>query len=238
MDTGEKVCETLAHIDEILPIHANICAISSAVNLDIGYSGRPKALTDTGRALSLRQQRMSMLEQRNAATATDALQLAYAWNDNGIILIQMGEYEKAVPSFEESLKLKNKWADEDTIPWHFGETYKNLAIVQLSRGHFEEAKRYATKATALCARGVGEKAASTLKARFVMATVLLNCHDLSKALQLHKQVLASRREVFEDKHRLTKDSFNAIAVWRNSTRLFSSLLYPSAKEHQYIEQHK
>lgn len=78
IDTGEKVCDALAHIDEILPIHANICAISSAVNLDIGYSGRPKALTATEKALSLRQRRMSTLEQRNTATATDALQLANA----------------------------------------------------------------------------------------------------------------------------------------------------------------
>lgn len=126
--------------------------------------------------------------------------------------MQIGEYEKAVPSFEESLNLKNKWADEDTIPWHYGETYKNLAIVELSRGNFGEAQKYAIKATALCIRDMGEKAASTLKAKFVMATVLLNCHDLPKSLQLHKQVLASRREVFGEKHQLTKDSFYALGA--------------------------
>lgn len=212
MDTGEKVCEGLSHESEVHTVHANICAISSAVYLDIGFSGRHKALALVKKALELRQRRMRMLDENDKGTATDALQLANAWNDLGVILIQMGEYEKAVPSFDESLKLKNTWASEDIIPWHFGETYKNLAIVELSRRNFENARAYATRATSLSTRNMGEKTASTFKAKFVMATVLLNCNDLQASLLIHKEVLAGRREVMGERHQTTKDSFYALGA--------------------------
>ncbi|KAJ4307563.1 hypothetical protein N0V84_012646 [Fusarium piperis] len=215
MQIGEDVCVQLSNIPEVIPIHANICAIAGGVHAEIGFSGRAMARQKCELALDLRKRRVRELEQSGTVASDDSMLLANAWNDVGVVRIQNEEFEEAVPCLQESLRLKNKWESEDKIPWHFGETYKNLSFTHLSRGDFKKAKEFAHRSYNLCSRGMAEKSAATQKAKFILATILLNCGDIEEALMLHKEILIARQEIFGKAHGLTKDSlYNVGEVYR------------------------
>lgn len=189
VDIGEDVCTAISHIDEVATIHANICCVAAGVQQDLRSRGRALSLAKCQQALELRQKRVRGLEQENNLGKTDVLRLANAWNDVGVSMIHGEEFSGAIRYFEESLRLKREWVDEDSLPWHFGETYKNLAFVALSQDRIEKAKDYVRRARELCSRGMAEKSAATQKARFIEANVLLNAGEQDKAYQIHKQVL-------------------------------------------------
>lgn len=138
------------------------------------------------------------------------MNLANAHNDMGIIRIQSGLYDESVSHFEESLELKRKWTSEAEVPWHFGETYKNLAFVKLSQGKLEEAKDFASRAREMCSRGMAEKSAGTQRGRSVEATIMLNYGDLENSLKSLKSILKVRKEFFRLRHMLTIDTVYVI----------------------------
>ncbi|RDW58286.1 hypothetical protein BP5796_12216 [Coleophoma crateriformis] len=210
MDTGEAVCSSLKHLKDITTVHAHICAIALSIHADLGYSGRQRAYNYALKGLALRQDRVKSLKIVGIAQKVDFLNLANAWNDVGVMLIQQHEFEEAQLYFNESLRIKREWTTEDDIPWHYGETYKNMAFVELSRGNLDEAKTYVQKATSLCTRDMPEKCASSMKAHFIEATIALNSRNLLEALDKHKYIFRIRKEIFGDTHQLTKDSIFAL----------------------------
>jgi tetratricopeptide (TPR) repeat protein len=210
MDAGEEVCNSLSAINEVIPVHANICAIYGALLCDLGFSGRADALMKCEKALELRKKHIENLEASGKVEADDILLLANAWNDVGVVLLEEEKFESAMPYFEEALRLKTEWSNEDAIPWHFGEGYKNLAYIKLSQGLAEEAKSCAFRSTELCMRGRAENSATSLFFRFVCAHVLLNCNEIDQALAMHQDILEARNEVFGNTHPLTKDSLYTI----------------------------
>ena len=210
MEIGEEICSNLSHIDEIATIHANICCVQAGVQQDLGSSGRAISLQKCEKALELRQKCVRNLEQKSKLGMTDVLRLANAWNDVGVAMIHDEHFEGSKHYFEESLRLKRQWTTEDALPWHFGETYKNLAFVVLSQGQVSEAQAYARRASELCSRGMEEKSAARQKARFIEATILLNSNEQEKAFKIHKQVLQARIEIFGEGNPFTKDSMYTV----------------------------
>ncbi|KAJ3531246.1 hypothetical protein NM208_g8962 [Fusarium decemcellulare] len=166
-------------------------------------------------ALELRKRRIQQLEQSGHVASDNAILLANAWNDVSVVRIQNEEFKEAVPCLKESLRLKNKWELEDNIPWHFSETYKNLAFTHLSRGEFKKAREFTNRSYNLYSRSIAEKSAATQKAKFILATILLNYGDIEEALKLHKKILLARQEIFSKAPGLTKDSlYNVGEIYR------------------------
>jgi tetratricopeptide (TPR) repeat protein len=210
IDLGVGVCKLLDDDDEVAPYHANLLCIAGAIHGEIGFSGRERSLDVYERCLKLCQQRVNSQQRKDAVSIADIMNLANAHNDMGVIRIQSGLYGESISHFEESLELKRKWTSEAEVPWHFGETYKNLAFVKLSQGKLEEAKDFASRAKKMCSRGMAEKSAATQKACFVEATILLNCGDLENSAKSFKSILRVRNEIFGPGHMLTKDAVYVI----------------------------
>jgi tetratricopeptide (TPR) repeat protein len=210
LQAGEDVCTLLTDLPETIPIYANLCAIGGAVQGEIGFSGRAMAREKCERALQLRKQRVKQMEASGSLQVNDVMLLAMAWNDVGVVKIQSCEYDAALTDLEESLRLRRRYAVEDDHPWHFGETFKNLAFVRSYQGRLDEAEDLAHRACELCSRGMGEKSAATLKAQFIEATILWNSNKIKEALNMHKSIYRARDEVFGSKHMLTKDSLYSL----------------------------
>ncbi|KAJ3534578.1 hypothetical protein NM208_g7479 [Fusarium decemcellulare] len=212
LEVGESVCDVLAHHEAINLVHADICAIAGALHEDVGLSGRAIALEKCEKALELRQQRIRMLEEKGeSAVPASILQLANAWNDVGVVKLAYGEFEEALTYFTESLRLKRERTKEDDIPWHYGETYKNLALVKLYQGDVTGAERMARRSCELCCRDRPEQDASAQIARSILGTVLMNANKLDEALGVHQDVYETRKEMFGETSMHTKNSLYSIA---------------------------
>jgi tetratricopeptide (TPR) repeat protein len=209
IDACEAVCTALEHSEEIYVVHANICAVAGAFYSDLGYVGRERTYQYAIKGLQLRKAHM----ERSIATTperNDYLNLSNAWNDVGVMLLEQSEFEKAEPYIQESLRIKRQWASEDDIPWHYGECYKNLSYIELSRENLDEAKRLSKTATSLCTRDMLEKSAASLRAHFIEGLISLNSHHIYEALDKHKYVLRLRKETFGDNNQHTKHSLFAV----------------------------
>ena len=62
MDACEEVCNNLSAINEVIPVHANICDIYGVLRCDLGFSGRTDAPTKCEKALELRKKHIENLE--------------------------------------------------------------------------------------------------------------------------------------------------------------------------------
>jgi len=82
--------------------------------------------------------------------------------------------------------------------------------VQLPQGLTEEAKELARQAAELCARDRAEQSPSTQRARFILASVLLNSDEMQEVLKIHKGVLRAREDIYGKTHPMTKDSIYTI----------------------------
>lgn len=208
LDMGDRVCDELSGLEDINPIHADICAIAASVYETIGITGRQTSLDRCEKALQLRQERIDLLEARGETIPKAMfLQLANAWNDVGCGKLALGDGVGALPDFLESQRLKEAHATEDELPWHFGELYKNLALVNLYLGDLRGAAESVRRSCELCSRGRTEKDAATQKARSVMGIVLVNIPDeMDEALRLHKGVYKVRKEIFGEANPHTRNS--------------------------------
>lgn len=206
LDVGDSMCEELSAHEEISSVHANICMIAGGVHSEIGISGRALAIKNCEKNLQIRQKQLLTLQEKGSVGAADMMHLANAWNDVGVMKVQNEDFEGSLTPLEESLRLKREWSSENDLPWHFGETYKNFTFIRLSQGQLDEAKDLALRSEELCSLGMPEKSATTQKARFIRATILLNCGEVEDALRMHKQILNAREEIFGHNASLTKDS--------------------------------
>lgn len=196
LSMGERVCGVLSHLEEINPVHADICAIAGSVHETIGLSRRATALEQCEMGLKLREERIKLLEGRGETLSSSSiLQLSNAWNDVGGVKLSYGNFDEALPYFIESNRLKRKHATEDDLPWHYGETYKNLAIVKLHQGDAEGAEEDSRRSCELCCQGRIENDASTQKARSILGVVLMNIDKTDEALRLHRGVYRIRNEI-------------------------------------------
>ncbi|KAJ4300057.1 hypothetical protein N0V90_005306 [Kalmusia sp. IMI 367209] len=139
------------------------------------------------------------------------LQLANAWNDVGFVKLSYGDFEAALDYFLESHRIKQEHATEDHIPWHYGETFKNLALVKLHQGDKTGAEEAARRSCELCCQGRLETDASTQKARSLLAIVLMNTDKVDEALGLHKSVYKVRKEILGETNLHTKNTLYLIA---------------------------
>lgn len=209
---GESVCGELSHIQEINLVHADICAIAGSVYETIGLSGRAAALEKCEKGLELRQSRIQMLEARgDLITSSTILQLANAWNDVGVAKLTFGKFEEALPDLLESERLKKEQATEDEIPWHYGETYKNLALVRLFQGDGAGSEELARRSCELCCLCRDETDAATHKAGSILGIVLMNIGKMDEALRLYKGVYAARKQLLGETNLHTKNSLYLVA---------------------------
>jgi len=212
LDLGARVCVALSHLETINPVHADICAIAGSVHETIGLSGRAAALEECDKALKLREERLKLCEGRGeAVTRFIMLQLANAWNDVGFVKLSYGDFEAALHYFLESYRIKQEHATEDHIPWHYGETFKNLALVKLHQGDKTGAEEAARRSCELCCQGRLETDASTQKARSLLGIVLMNTDKVDEALGLHKGVYNVRKEILGETNLHTKNTLYLIA---------------------------
>ncbi len=67
MDAGEDICNSMSAFEDVVLIHANICAIAGGVHAEIGFGGRAFAMNKCEKVLELRQNRVGILDKNNAA---------------------------------------------------------------------------------------------------------------------------------------------------------------------------
>ncbi|TPX13511.1 uncharacterized protein E0L32_005982 [Thyridium curvatum] len=212
LNTGEQVCSSLASTEQISLVHADLLAIGGSVHETIGLSGRATALKKCEHALKLREDRIRLIEERGQViTSSTALQLANAKNDVGCAKLSFEDADGALPLFLESQTLKQKHATEDELPWHFGELYKNLALVKLYQGDAAGAEDLARHSCQLCCSGRTDRDASTQKARSILGVVLMNIGKGDEALRLHKSVYHTRKEILGETNLHTKNSLYLVA---------------------------
>lgn len=212
LSIGVRVCNELSHLEEMNLIQADICAIAGSVHETIGLSGRATALEECKKGLKLREERIKMLERRGQAIGPfSILQLANAWNDLGVAKLSYGDYEEALPNLLESQRLKQLHKSEEDIPWHFGETYKNLSIVKLFQGDAIGAEEMARRSCELCCFGRSETDASTQKARSILGIVLMNIDKTDEAFSLLKGVYNVRNEMLGETSLHTRNSLYLVA---------------------------
>ncbi|KAI0111256.1 P-loop containing nucleoside triphosphate hydrolase protein [Nemania sp. FL0031] len=212
LETGERVCNDLSHMEEIRPVYADICAIAGSVHETIGLSGRATALQECEKGLSLRQETVKTLQERGQdITVQGVLQLANAWNDVGVVKLSYGDFEAALTYLMESQRLKRLHKAETDIPWHYGELYKNLAIVKLHQGDTAGAEEDARRSCELCCSGRTEKDASTQKARSILGIVLMNIGKTDEAFKLLKGVYEVRKEILGETNLHTRNSLYLVA---------------------------
>lgn len=210
---GEDVCNKMPGDNEVVPTHANICAISGAVHAELGFGGRSKGVEKCREALELRKRRVSYLESINSTvTKEDGMLLANGYNDTAVVNLQQEDWTAADPCNEEALKLKHQYSTEEDNPVQFGESYKNMAIVRLAQGKVDEARDLAKRGYELYGKEIPEKSAATQKAKFVWCLVLFNSGEIEAAKKLAKGILEVRREIFGDKHQLVKDSLYMVGT--------------------------
>ncbi|KAF2972232.1 hypothetical protein GQX73_g1280 [Xylaria multiplex] len=212
LETGERVCNDLQQMEEIGGVYADICAIAGSVHETIGLSGRATALRVCEKGLKLRQEKIKILEEQGqTVTVHMILQLANAWNDVGVVKLSYGEFEAALACLLESQRLKQLHKAENDIPWHYGELYKNLAIVKLYQGDTVGAENDARRSCELCCSGRSERDASTQKARSILGIALMNVGKTDEAFELLKGVYRVRKEILGETNLHTRNSLYLVA---------------------------
>ncbi|KAI0536690.1 P-loop containing nucleoside triphosphate hydrolase protein [Xylaria digitata] len=212
LEMGERVCNELPQTEEIGAVYADICAIAGSVYETIGLSGRAAALRVCEKGLKLRQENIKVLEERGqTVTVHGILRLANAWNDVGVVKLSYGDFEAALPCFLESQRLKQLHKAEHDIPWHYGELYKNLAIVKLYQGDTVGAEDDARRSCQLCCFGRSERDAATQKARSILGIVLMKIGKTDEAFELLKGVYRVRKEILGETNLHTRNSLYLVA---------------------------
>ncbi|KAK0726164.1 hypothetical protein B0H67DRAFT_642481 [Lasiosphaeris hirsuta] len=206
LEIDSLVYKRMEDDNEIIPVYANICSVRAVLHGEIGYSGRSLARVAAQEALALRQRRVCDQEAVGVRSVVDYLLLSNGWNDLGVMLMQNEEFGQARPAIKKALATKEEWIDEDNQPQKFGESYKNLAYIRLYQGLVDEARDFGRRAHILTKKANGERSQAALKGKFVYGCVLLGTGDMAEAKRIHKEVLASRKDLYGPDHHLVRDS--------------------------------
>ncbi|KAJ8128432.1 hypothetical protein O1611_g5202 [Lasiodiplodia mahajangana] len=109
----------------------------------------------------------------------------------------------ALRECEKALKLRQEQ--------HYGELYKNLAIVKLYKGDTAGAEENARKSCDLCCSSRSERDASIQKAHSMLGVVLMNIGKVDEAFKLLREVYSVRKEILGETNLHTRNSLHLVA---------------------------
>ncbi|KAI9723948.1 MAG: hypothetical protein M1812_000666 [Candelaria pacifica] len=180
------------------------------VLVEPGISGRENGLKHLLESLNLRKKKIETPPP--GGDKTEQMLFANSWNDFGCIMLEYENYEEAERYLEHSLAIKKRLETEETEPFEFAETYRNLAIVWLSQGRHSEAIEQIERAALLIEGDKGEHCATTQNFRFHWANLLFIAGEVDASLAKHQEVLQARKNIFGNYGFRTRHSYYALGV--------------------------
>ncbi|KAJ4310486.1 hypothetical protein N0V84_010942 [Fusarium piperis] len=207
---AEDICHEVLDPNDPNPILSGLLAVVASFELNASPDSRESCLDHMRRVLDLRSRYLSDLGER--AQMQDGLLLGSGYNNLAWAYMTMGGFQEADLLLRTSLEVKQAWATEETAVFPFAECYKNLALVELSRGNADEAIALMTKARHMMKEWGGPGAGATMLFSFILGNMLFCVRDVRKALIEHLRTLRLRKENLSGTDPYVLDSYHAVGV--------------------------
>ncbi|RMF81915.1 MAG: hypothetical protein D6744_06590 [Planctomycetota bacterium] len=179
-------------------------AVQGAIRDTLGRSYRGLGLYE-----SAEQQLRAALELRQSALGDDAPETLRTMNSLGMLLVERGDAEEAMPLLEESLARQRALlgADHpDTI-----QSLSNLAAAYYLRGRFDEALPILDEALASATAALGEESDEALALMNTLGTIYGKLGRYDDSAPLLARCLNINRRVHGPEHPLTLSALNNYA---------------------------
>lgn len=206
LKTAEKVLDT-GSPDDAQVIRSDIHAMIAIMYDNTGITNRREALERRKIALSTRTK---IFNEAKQPTRKDQTLLYNSEMEYAISLLHYHRYRDAEPIIEKCLKYYQQWDTEAKIPFEYAKYYNKIALVRMYQGRFDEAIKLGFRGISLM-----ERTGFTLfesRFKFDVGCIILQSGDLKRALKVHKEILAQRREKLGQTNELTLHSIYAIGA--------------------------
>ncbi|MCJ1467362.1 hypothetical protein MMC07_005986 [Pseudocyphellaria aurata] len=191
-------------------LRANIHIIIALLIQDYGFSYIAESKDRIEKALQIRKDHLSHTRPYLYTRDHDIL-LHNAWSDYGCVLLQYNKHIEAEPIFRRCLVKYHEWGNETEIPYEYYKFNHHTAFCRLYHGDFAEAIKLAEEGLRMVTLATGQSSA-TSKTRFDLACIVLQSGDLTRALELHQQVLKSNLKQHGKFSFLTLQSYYAVGA--------------------------
>jgi CHAT domain-containing protein/Tfp pilus assembly protein PilF len=135
---------------------------------------------------------------------------ANSLNNLAILYYQMGQYDKALPLYEQALAIRKKVLGEEHRG--YANSLNNLAILYYQMGQYDKALPLYEQALAIRKKVLGEEHPSYAFSLNNLAALYVEIGQYDKALPLYEQALAIRKKVLGEEHPDYAQSLNNLAI--------------------------
>lgn len=191
-------------------LRGNIHIIIALLIQDYGFSSIAESKDRIWKALQIRKDYFSQTRP-DLYTRDDDILLHNALSDYGCVLLQYNKHNEAEPIFRKCLVKYHEWGNKTEIPYEYYKFNHHMAFCRLYHRDFAKAIKLAEEGLRMVTLATGQSSA-TSKTRFDLACIVLQSGDLSRALELHQQVLDSNLEQHGKFSFLTLQSYYAVGA--------------------------
>lgn len=191
-------------------LRANIHVIISLLIQDSCFTHLAECESRIRTALKIREEYYDNTLPKSY-TKNDEILLYNARSDYGCVLLQYNNFRKAEPIFALCFEKYKTWGSPEEIPYEYAKYYHHMAFCLMYQKKFSEAIDLAKQALRWVTVATGTSAAHD-RWKFALACIVLQSGDLTTALELHNEILESRKKQHGETASLTLQSWYAVGA--------------------------
>ena len=152
----------------------------------------------------------------------DNEQTTLFYNDLGNIYFHLGQYNKALPLYQQALIIREKILGKNHLST--STSYNNLAELYKKMGEYQKALPFSKKALTILEEQLGESHSSTATNYNNLAELYKIIGEYRNALILYKKALKIDQKNLGENHQNTSDSYNSLAEFYRETYEYEKAL--------------